>query len=99
MRVPLLVRHAGQAGRREALLTLPPGPPVQLVDRRQTLVVEVVPGIDDAAKWFEPNQVTTPLAEGTIHGAGWSHFAVTAAIWVGLPLVLGLLRLRRHDLK
>ena len=63
------------------------------------IVVEVVPGIDDAAKWFEPNQVTTPLAEGTIHGAGWSHFAVTAAIWVGLPLVLGLLRLRRHELK
>ena len=63
------------------------------------IVVEVVPGLDDAAKWFEPNQVTTPLAEGTIHGAGWSHFAVTAGIWVLLPLVLGLLRLQRHELK
>src|SRR5829696_562306 len=63
------------------------------------IVVEVVPGLDDPAKWFEPNQVTTPLAEGTIHGAGWTHFAVTAAIWVGLPLVLGLARLRRHELK
>jgi ABC-2 type transport system permease protein len=63
------------------------------------IVVEVVPGLDEPAKWFEPNQVTTPLAEGTIHGAGWAHFAVTAAIWVGVPLVLGLARLRRHELK
>ena len=63
------------------------------------IVVEVVPSLDGPAKWFEPNEVTTPLTEGTVHGAGWAHFAVTAAIWVGFPLVLGLLRLRRHELK
>ena len=63
------------------------------------ILVEVVPALDDPSKWFDPNQTTTPLAEGTIHGAGWTHLAVTAAIWVGLPLVLGLLRLRRHELK
>ena len=63
------------------------------------IVVEVVPGLDDPAKWFEPTRSTTPLSEGTINGVEWWHFAVTAAIWVGVPLVLGLLRLRRHELK
>jgi ABC-2 type transport system permease protein len=63
------------------------------------ILVEVVPGLDDPAKWFEPSRSTTPLSEGTIHGEQWAHFGVTAAIWVGLPLVLGLLRLRRHELK
>ena len=63
------------------------------------IAVEVIPGADDPAKWFEPTRSTTPLSEGTINGAEWGHFWVTAAIWVGVPLVLGLLRLRRHELK
>ena len=63
------------------------------------IVVEVVSALHGPAKWFEPNQVTTPLAEGTIHGSGWAHFAVTFGVWVVLPLVAGMLRLRRHELK
>jgi ABC-2 type transport system permease protein len=63
------------------------------------ILIEVVPGLDDPSKWFDPNQSTTPLAEGTIHGAEWSHLAAVVGIWVVLPLVLGLLRLRRHELK
>jgi hypothetical protein len=63
------------------------------------ILVEVVKALDEPSKWFDPNQSTTPLAEGTIHGAGWAHLAVTVGIWVVLPLVLGLLRLRRHELK
>ena len=63
------------------------------------IAVEVVSALDGPSKWFDPNQTTTPLAEGTIAGDGWAHFAVTVGIWVVLPLVLGLLRLRRHELK
>ena len=63
------------------------------------IVVEVVTALHGPAEWFEPNQVTTPLAQGTIHGSGWAHFAVTVGIWVVLPLVLGMLRLRRYELK
>ena len=32
-------------------------------------------------------------------GDDWAKLGVTVAIWVGVPLVLGLLRLRRHELK
>ena len=63
------------------------------------VVVELVPSLEAASRWFDPNQSTPPLAEGTIAGAGWAHLAVTVAIWVVLPLVLGLVRLRRHELK
>jgi ABC-2 type transport system permease protein len=63
------------------------------------IAVEVIPGAADPAKWFEPTRSTTPLSEGTINGAEWAHFGVTAAIWIGIPLVLGLLRLARHELK
>jgi len=63
------------------------------------IVVEVVPGLDDPAKWFEPTRSTTPVSEGTVNGMEWAYFGVTAAIWIGIPLVLGLLRLARHELK
>jgi ABC-type transport system involved in multi-copper enzyme maturation permease subunit len=63
------------------------------------IITGVVSSLHDAAQWFDPNQTTAPLADGTIHGIGWAHLGVTVAIWVVLPLVLGLLRLGRHELK
>lgn len=32
-------------------------------------------------------------------GDDWAKLAVSMAIWIGVPLVLGLLRLRRYELK
>lgn len=63
------------------------------------IVVEVVSALHGPAEWFEPNRVTQPLTDGTLHGKGWAHLAVTVGLWVVLPLVIGLLRLRRHELK
>ena len=63
------------------------------------IVVELVSALEEPSKWFDPNQTTPPLAEGTIAGDGWSKLAVTVVIWVVLPLVLGLVRLHRHELK
>jgi ABC-2 type transport system permease protein len=63
------------------------------------IVTEVVTALHGPAEWFDPNRSTAPLTDGSIHGAGWAHFAVTVGIWVVLPLALGLLRLRRHELK
>jgi ABC-2 type transport system permease protein len=63
------------------------------------IVVEVVTALHGPAKWFDPNKSTAPLTDGTVHGAGWAHVAVTVGIWVVLPLVAGMLRLRRHELK
>jgi ABC-2 type transport system permease protein len=63
------------------------------------IVVELVSALQEPSKWFDPNQTTTPLAEGTIAGDGWAKLAVTVGIWVVLPLVVGLVRLHRHELK
>jgi ABC-2 type transport system permease protein len=63
------------------------------------IVVEVVTALHGPAKWFDPNKSTAPLTDGTVHGSGWAHVAVTVGIWFVLPLVLGMLRLRRHELK
>ena len=63
------------------------------------IVVEVVRALHEPSEWFDPSQTTTPLAENTMAGDDWAKLGVTVAIWVGVPLVLGLLRLQRHELK
>ena len=63
------------------------------------IVVEVVPALREPSAWFDPAQTTTPLAENTMAGDDWAKLGVTVAIWVGIPLVLGLLRLHRHEMK
>jgi len=63
------------------------------------IVVEVIKALHEPSVWFDPGKATTELAEGTIAGKGWAHLASVVAIWVVLPLVLGFLRLRRHELK
>ncbi len=63
------------------------------------IVVEVVTALHGPAKWFDPNKSTAPLTDGTVHGAGWAHVAVTVGIWVVVPLVAGMVRLSRHELK
>jgi ABC-2 type transport system permease protein len=63
------------------------------------IVVEVVSALREPSEWFDPSKTTTPLAENSMAGDDWAKLGVTVAIWVGIPLVLGLLRLQRHELK
>lgn len=63
------------------------------------ILVEVIHSLKGPSAWFDTSQTTPPLAEGRMEGDDWGKLAVSMAIWVGLPLVLGLLRLRRHEIK
>jgi len=63
------------------------------------ILVEVVPALREPSEWFDPAKTSTPLAENTMAGDDWAKLGVTAAIWIGVPLVLGLLRLHRHEMK
>jgi len=63
------------------------------------IAVEVVRSLREPSEWFDTTKSFAPLANGTMDGGDWARLAVSCAIWIGLPLVLGLLRLRRHELK
>jgi ABC-2 type transport system permease protein len=55
--------------------------------------------LDGPSEWFDTGKTMPPLAEGRMEGDDWAKLAVSLAIWVGVPLVLGLVRLRRHEIK
>lgn len=42
--------------------------------------------------WINYFQARTPLAAGTIHGVEWGHLATSTALWIVLPVIIGLWR-------
>jgi ABC-2 type transport system permease protein len=63
------------------------------------IVVEVVRALREPSEWFDTTKSFEPLVNGSMDSGDWARLGVTCAIWIGVPLVLGLLRLRRHELK
>jgi hypothetical protein len=51
------------------------------------------------AHWLDPSDTLPPLAQGELHGQQWAQLATSIALWIFLPLVFGLLRLGRRELK
>lgn len=55
--------------------------------------------LDKAAVWIDLNRVTGPLLDGELHGSDWAHLATGAAVWVGLPMAIGVWRVLHLEVK
>jgi ABC-2 type transport system permease protein len=64
-------------------------------------VVGILGELIDAlpADWLDTSQTMSPLVENEMGDGDWARLAVSVAIWILLPLVLGLLRLQRAEVK
>jgi ABC-2 type transport system permease protein len=87
MAIGVLLRHSGLA-----LATY------FLVPSIVGALVQVVPSLSGPAEWFELNQAMGSLADHSMGGTDWAKLTVATAIWIGAPIVAGLLRLRKLDL-
>ena len=72
---------------------------VLLLPSAWTVVGALVPALEPVTPWLDLGSATTPLLTGTTHGQDWLRLTTAGAVWVGLPLVVGLLRLRRHEVR
>jgi ABC-2 type transport system permease protein len=55
---------------------------------------------DDASQWFDFQRAQVPLQDLSIgSGAEWGHLVVSGLIWLVLPLVLGMMRILRAEVK
>ena len=50
------------------------------------------------ARWLDSGSTLGPLTEQNLTGTQWAHAAATFALWIGVPLVIGLSRIGRGDL-
>ena len=60
---------------------------------------ESIQALSGPADWLDTSRTMEPLVENTMAGGDWARLATSVALWVGVPLAIGLLRLRRSELK
>lgn len=54
---------------------------------------------DDRRGWLDFNYAQGELFGGSMSGGDWANLAVTSAVWLVLPLVIGLTTLMRSEVK
>jgi ABC-2 type transport system permease protein len=65
-----------------------------------SILVNVIPGLEGAAEWLDLGQTTTPLNEGGgPSGEEWAQLGTSVALWLLVPLAIGLWRLARAEVK
>jgi ABC-2 type transport system permease protein len=64
-----------------------------------TVLGELSRGIDSVVTWVDPSTITEMLTEDQISGGDWARMATAAALWIALPAAIGLVRLRRSEVK
>lgn len=63
------------------------------------LLVQFVAAVRDHAAWFDLATSQAPLyTQVPLTGEQWAQLGATALLWVGLPLLVGYLRLRRREI-
>lgn len=64
------------------------------------ILFELVSALEDAGPWVDLGTAQTPLFEDhSLTGEEWAQLGVTVTIWIILPLVAGVIRLLRSELK
>lgn len=64
-----------------------------------TVLGVMVDGLQRVAPWLDLSSASTPLLNGELQGTDWAHLATACGVWLLLPLLIGLLRLARTEVK
>jgi hypothetical protein len=54
---------------------------------------------NDAAQWLDTTRTTAHMAERTLTGDEWAKFGTSMALWLVLPLAIGLFRIAKGEIR
>lgn len=54
--------------------------------------------LDGAADWLDSSRTLAPLADQVLSGEQWAQAGTTLLVWLGLPAIIGLWRVRRAEI-
>jgi ABC-type transport system involved in multi-copper enzyme maturation permease subunit len=63
-----------------------------------TVLGATIESLQKAASWLDTGATTVTLFEPHMTAGDWARLGVSAAVWVLLPLVVGLLRVERREI-
>jgi ABC-type transport system involved in multi-copper enzyme maturation permease subunit len=55
--------------------------------------------LNDAAQWLDTTRTTEPLTDHTLSGDEWAQLGTSMALWLLLPLAIGLWRIARGEIR
>ncbi len=55
--------------------------------------------LNDAAQWLDTTRTTAPMTERTLTGEEWAQFGTSMALWLVLPLAIGLFRIAKGEIR
>jgi hypothetical protein len=58
-----------------------------------------IPQLKGIATWLDPTRTLAPLTGETMSAVQWAHLGTTLALWVGVPLLVGLWRITRGEIR
>jgi ABC-2 type transport system permease protein len=58
-----------------------------------------IAAIEDVARWFDGSQTLEPLVNEPMSAKQWAQAGTTLALWVAVPLLVGLWRITRSDVE
>ncbi len=64
-----------------------------------TILFNAISALNSAAPWVDLSTASQPLFDHDMSLTAWEHLGVTTLLWVGLPLLLGAVRLLRSEVK
>ena len=66
-----------------------------------SILGETIAALDKPADWLDLSRPMTTLADSTaaMSGTDWAQLGTAVGVWVGVVFIIGLLRLRRTELK
>jgi hypothetical protein len=58
-----------------------------------------IPWLNDAADWLDTARTTEPFTEHAATAQEWAQFGTSMALWLVLPLAIGLVRVARSEIR
>ena len=58
-----------------------------------------IPALDGLATWLDGTQTLEPLFEHSMGASEWAHAGTTLAVWMVLPILVGLWRITRNEVQ
>jgi ABC-2 type transport system permease protein len=59
----------------------------------------LISGIETVSEWLNLNNALIPLMYGEMTGTAWAHLATSAALWIGVPMAIGVRRVLTREVK
>ena len=61
-------------------------------------IVASLRALEDVGRWLDGSRSLAPLTDHVMSATEWAHAGTTWAIWMVLPLLIGVWRITRRDL-